>query len=146
MKQKYRPAIFIVVYTIVKNKPQYLILKRKLHWKGWEFPKGGKRFYETDLMTLRRELKEETGIKKFKIKNKFKINDGYDYDKLYSDRKGFCGQKYKVLFVVEVKKQKIKIDNLEHSNYKWVDFKTAKRILTWENQRKLLKKVNRKLF
>ena len=140
--KKYRQAIFVIVYSIVNNKPQYLLLKRKLHWKGWEFPKGGKRFYETDSMTLKRELKEETGLKIISIKNKLKISEGYDYDKEYSDRKKFKGQKYKTLFIVEVEKEKPRLDKLEHSNYKWVDFKTATRILTWENQKRLLGKVN----
>ena len=40
-KMKYRNAIFIVVYAKQKDKIYYLILKRKLHWKGWEFQKEG---------------------------------------------------------------------------------------------------------
>ena len=68
--KKYRPAIFVVVYRIDKhsNKPLYLLLKRKKHWKGWEFPKGGVEKGETERETLLRELKEECGLKILKIK------------------------------------------------------------------------------
>jgi len=142
MSQKYRPAIFIIIYTIIKNKPRYLLLKRKLHWKGWEFPKGGIERFEFKKSALKREIQEETGITKFKLKKKFKINEQYNYDKAYKDREGFKGQKYKRLFLVEAKKQKIKIDNIEHSDYKWTDFKTAIKKLTWGNQKKLLKEIN----
>jgi len=141
---KYRKAIFIIVYSVVKNKPQYLLLKRKLHWKGWEFPKGGIERFELLRSTLKRELKEETGITEFKIKKKIKINESYKYNKNYPERKGFIGQRYKQLFLVEVKKQKIKVDNLEHEDYKWVDFDKAIKMLTWENQKKLLKIANKK--
>jgi len=42
-KETYRKAVFVVVYRETKTGKdrKYLILKRKLHWKGWEFPKGG---------------------------------------------------------------------------------------------------------
>ena len=41
MKEKYRPGIFIVTYRKNKGVIEYIILKRKMHWSGWEFPKGG---------------------------------------------------------------------------------------------------------
>jgi len=67
--KKIRRAIFIVVYTQTKQGIKYLILKRKLHWKGWEFPKGGIKKYELRRFAIRRELKEETGLKPLKIKS-----------------------------------------------------------------------------
>jgi len=142
--KKYRRGIFIVVYAIVKNKPQYLILKRKLHWKGWEFPKGGveyKKFYETLLMAMRREVKEETGLKILGIK-KFDISGKYRYDKKYSDRKNFVGQTFEKLYAVEVEKSKVELDKKEHSDYKWVDFSDAVKKLKWKNQKDCLRIVD----
>lgn len=137
---RYRRGIFIVVYAIAKGKPEYLILKRKLHWNGWEFPKGGKRFYETEQMAVRREVKEETGLKILEIK-KFDSSGKYRYAKRYSDRKNFMGQTYK-LYAVKVKKGKVKLDEKEHSDCKWVGFSDAVRNLKWKNQKKSLKVVN----
>jgi 8-oxo-dGTP pyrophosphatase MutT (NUDIX family) len=139
-KSKFRKAVFIVTYSKVKNKIFYLILKRKLHWKGWEFPKGGINFLETKKQAVKREIKEETGLKILKIK-KFDFNGKYNYNKKYFDRKDFSGQTF-VLYSAKVKKEKVKLDKLEHSDYKWVDFNTAIKKLTWPNQRKSLKIIN----
>ena len=57
MKLKYRRGIFLVVYSLNDKKIKYLILKRKLHWKGWEFPKGGIKSNENMAKAVRRELK-----------------------------------------------------------------------------------------
>ena len=53
MKPKYRQGIFIVTYAKIGKRIEYLILKRKLHWSGWEFPKGGMETRESYKKTLR---------------------------------------------------------------------------------------------
>ena len=96
---KYRKAVFIVTYSRVKDKIYYLILKRKKHWTGWEFPKGAIEKKEKMIDAVKRELKEETGLKpKEKIK-RFRINGKYVYVKKFSDRKGFTGQTYTLLLL-----------------------------------------------
>jgi 8-oxo-dGTP pyrophosphatase MutT (NUDIX family) len=138
---KIRRAIFIVVYSRTKNGIKYLILKRKLHWKGWEFPKGGIERFEFRRFTIRRELKEETGLSPVKI-NSFDEKGIYNYDKEYVDRPGTSGQSYK-LYSAEVNfSKKIKLSKIEHSDFRWVSFSEAIKKLTWPNQRKCLKIVN----
>lgn len=138
---KIRKGIFIVTYSIVGKKIKYLILKRELHWKGWEFPKGGIEIFEFEKSSVKRELKEETGLSPIKI-TPFKKKGFYKYTKKYPDRKEYTGQGYK-LYSVQVRfSKKIKLDKLEHSDYRWVDFKTAIKKLTLENQRKCLRIVN----
>jgi 8-oxo-dGTP pyrophosphatase MutT (NUDIX family) len=136
---KYRKAIFIVTYARTKKGIEYLILKRKLHWKGWEFPKGGIKFFETKRGAVKRELKEETGLNALKVK-KFNNSGTYRYNKKFPDRKGFIGQNFQ-LYATEVKKSKV-VFGREHSDYKWVGFKEALKKLRWPNQRKSLKIVN----
>lgn len=138
---KYRKGVFIVVYTKAKDKVEYLILKRKLHWKGWEFPKGGVEKKENMLSSIKRELKEETGLKAIKIK-KFSEKGRYTYNKKCNDRPDIKGQEYH-LYSAEVKKKKLKLDKLEHSGYEWVEFKKAVKMLTWKNQRKCLRIVEK---
>lgn len=138
---KIRRALFIVTYALVGKEIKYLILKRKLHWKGWEFPKGGINFFELKRFALKRELKEETGLVPIKI-NSFSEKGLYKYNKKYRDRKGFDGQNYQ-LYSAEVEySKKIKLDKIEHSDYKWMKFKEAIKNLTWENQKACLKIVN----
>ena len=135
----YRKGIFCVTYYLEKNKPKYLILHRKLHWKGWEFPKGGLE-NGNEKKEVERELKEETGLKILKLKN-HKITGKYKYKKELHDRKNIIGQTYS-LYSAEVEKKEIKLDCLEHDKFKWVDFKTALKFLTWPNQRKCLRVVD----
>lgn len=139
-REKYRKAIFVVVYTIKNKKIEYLILKRKKHWVGWEFPKGGVEFFEMRNHAVKREVKEETGLKILKMK-KFKVYGKYNYDKEYSDRKGLVGQDF-LLYAAEVQSGKVTIDKREHSDFKWMNFKDAEKKLTWANQRKCLKIVD----
>ncbi len=142
-RMRYRKAVFVVAYARTKKGIEYLLLKRKLHWKGWEFPKGAINFLETKKRAVKRELKEETGLRPIKIK-KFDYSGGYPYDKIYPDRPGIIGQTF-MLFSAEVKKPakgKVKIDRLEHSGYNWVPFSRAVKMLKWPNQKKSLKIVN----
>jgi len=139
-KRVYRKSVFIVTYSKSKNKISYLILKRKLHWKGWEFPKGGIKSFETKKRAIKREIKEETGLNSLKIK-KFNVSGKFKYHKKFKDRPGFIGQSFS-LYSCEIPKKKIKFDKKEHSDYKWMNFKEAMKKLKWTNQRKSLKRVN----
>lgn len=144
---KYRRAVFVVAYKKEKIKRKskilYLLLKRKLHWKGWEFPKGGLNNGESVLAAVKRELKEETGNLGLNIR-KYNFSGKYDYDKEIRDRKGFKGQTF-ILFSAELKSKKIKLDSLEHSAFKWLDFDKAFSMLKWANQKRALVIVNNKL-
>ena len=137
----YRPAVFIVAYAREKKtgKILYVILKRKKHWKGWEFPKGGVEKGESLLKTARRETFEEIGLKAKKIKA-WRVSGRYKYARIYSDRPGFIGQTYKLLSA-EVKKGRIKVDKREHYFGRWMEFKEAMKKLTWRDQKKCLRIV-----
>lgn len=141
MKGRYRRAVFILTYFKQKGKIKYLLLKRHLHWRGWEFPKGGIERFEIRRLTIKRELKEETGLSPKRVSG-FKIKGRYNYEKKYNDRPGIKGQTYK-LYAVEVDSQKVKIDKREHSSYKWLTFTEARKKLTWPNQKKCLDVVDK---
>ena len=146
--EKYREALFIVTYRRAKNifgkeKIKYLVLRRHLHWVGWEFPKGGVEGNEIDLEVVGRELLEETGQSGFNIQ-KYRHSGRYKYKEKLEDRKEYVGQTY-TLFSAEIKNHKIEIDKKEHSSYKWVSFKKAEKLLTWKNQKKGLEIVNKNL-
>lgn len=146
MKQKYRRAVFIVVYAGNKEKIEYLILKRKLHWTGWEFSKGGIGKGEDILDAVKREVFEETGLKVLEIK-KFDFSGKFKYNKKLKDRPGFIGQDFS-LYATKVNKPKkgfIKLDKREHSDYKWLRYSDALKKLTFANQKKSMEIVNNKL-
>lgn len=138
--KKYRRAVFIVTYRKEKKKIFYLLLKRKLHWKGWEFPKGGIEAGEGFAQAAKRECKEECGQKPAKI-IMFPYSGKYKYLKILKDRPEVKGQTWK-LFGAEVSGNKVKFDKKEHSSYGWFGFKDAEKQLTWPNQKKCLKIVD----
>lgn len=141
--EKYRKAVFIVIYKRENKNPKYLLLKRKLHWTGWEFPKGGVKKNENLRDAAKREIVEETGQKPINIK-KYKVTGKYKYSKLLKDRPGYTGQIFS-LFSAELKNKKIRLDKKEHSAYKWLDFNKAIKKLKWPNQKKCLRIVHKNL-
>jgi 8-oxo-dGTP pyrophosphatase MutT (NUDIX family) len=143
-KEKYRRAVFGVAYSKDSSENiEYIILKRKKHWKGWEFPKGKIEKFETKKMAVRREVHEETGLKVLKVK-RFKEHGIYLYLKKLWDRPDKVGQTYH-LFAVEVEKGngKIKLDPIEHNGYEWMSYEKALKKLTWPNQKHCIKIVNK---
>ena len=125
------------------NKIKYLLLKRKKHWKGWEFTKGGIDAGETALQTAKREVREETGLRPIKL-SKHNSHGIYRYDRPLPDRPGMKGQTF-TLFSAEIPEGKIKVDKREHSGFKWLPFEKAVKILTWQNQKKCLRIVDKTL-
>ncbi|PIO07999.1 hypothetical protein COU59_02375 [Candidatus Pacearchaeota archaeon CG10_big_fil_rev_8_21_14_0_10_34_12] len=144
MPEKYRKAVFVVTYAKTKEGIMFLVLKRKYHWHGWEFTKGGINPRESKKSAVAREVFEETGENAKEIK-KFRVFGKYKYKKGLSDREGIVGQSFS-LYGVEIKFGKIKIDSKEHSSYLWLPFEEAMKKLTFRNQKHCLKIVNKWLI
>ena len=66
--KKYRKAVFVVVYSKTPKGVEYLILKRKKHWKGWEFTKGKIERFELKevLQMIREEFSTQLSIREIK--------------------------------------------------------------------------------
>lgn len=135
-KKKWRKGVFMVVYRYVNGRPKFLIQKRKLHWDGYEFPKGGADISENEKDCVKREIAEETGLPILKLKN-HRLKGKYLYDKELKDRPGVIGQTWE-LYSAEVGKGEVKLDPIEHSNYEWLSYRDARKKLTWDNQKESL--------
>lgn len=136
---RYRKGVFAIVFS----KNEYLLLHRILHWNGWELLKGGIRKNETLIKCLKREVKEETGLKIKRIID-MKKSGKFKYPNELSDRPGISGQTWH-LYAVEVCPGKVKIDKREHSAYRWEKYNIAYKLLTWPDFKKCLKLVNSRI-
>jgi len=134
-----RKGVSLVVYRKEKDKIFYLILKRKRRWIGYELIKGGKFKSESEIQTIKRELREEIRVKPIKIINlNYPTKFNYPKKNVFH-KKGFSANCY----AVEIK-GKIKLNN-EHSSYKWLTYNKAKNILTYQNLKIILGKANEKI-
>jgi 8-oxo-dGTP pyrophosphatase MutT (NUDIX family) len=138
---RYRKGVFCVIYSVQNNKIQYLLLHRKLHWKGWEFVKGGRKLFESLRVTAKREVKEETGLK-VKFLSKMNYKDKFNYDKKSQADWKARGFRF-IVFVCLVEKGRVRIDKKEHDKYIWIAYNQALRLLKWSNQKKALKITNK---
>lgn len=137
-----RRGVAALVYRKTDSGVRYLLLRRKKIWTGWEWLKGGCKFGEDEKTCLKREIMEEISVKSF-IPKRTKFTHSFFYFKpLVKDKRKWTGAKHR-LFLVEVHSSKVKVDNEEHSGYKWVDKKDALKMLTWDDQRKLFERIIR---
>lgn len=109
---------------------KFLLLKRTLQKGGfWQSVTGGAFFSEDKIEALKRELKEEIGIKKG-VKNI--INTNYSFS--FIDDEGNGLQEY--VYGIEIDpKQKISISK-EHTKYKWVTLQEALKFLKYKSNKK----------
>ena len=138
---RYRPGIGAVIYRKTSKGPRFLIFHRIKNWEGWELLKGGIQDGETKLKALKREIKEETGLKKYEIIKKTGKIIKYKWPKQFAkDHHIYFGAEHS-FYLIKAKESKIKIDKREHDSYKWVTAEEALKLLTYNNHKRILKYV-----
>jgi 8-oxo-dGTP pyrophosphatase MutT (NUDIX family) len=140
MAVKIRRGITAVIFRMKGQEPEFLILHRIKRWKGWEMLKGGKRGKEKPLETLKREIMEETGAKKFKVIAKLPFVLSFKISKQHVREMGFTHVSFPA-YLIEYSGPISLINNksIEHSKYKWVKYKDALKLLTFDTSKKELK-------
>lgn len=116
--------------TIIIENNKVLLIQQTDN--AWGFPKGHVENNETEQETAIRETKEETNLDVEIISNKkyiinYKINNDID--------------KEVVFFLAKKTSDKIKKQDEEIKNIKWVDLTKAFDIITYENTKNLYKEV-----
>ena len=116
------------------SKVEYLLLKRLPERNGfWQPVTGGVEEGETREEALRREIREETGIKSMITV----LEDIYYFE--FSDPDH--NQEY--VYGVEVSpSEAIMLDPKEHSEHRWCSYQAALRLLHWKENKEALKKLN----
>ncbi len=132
--------VMAVLYDVENGRPSYLIMHRILRWHGWELVKETIEDHEDDLTAITRGIKEETGLKEFKLRGKL----GYKFDWLWGDYRVVVEDVY--IFKTDMSKPiNLKQKVVEHDSYLWTSKEEALQRLTYENTRQVLELVDRKL-
>jgi 8-oxo-dGTP pyrophosphatase MutT (NUDIX family) len=123
----------VIAYTPLDSfYKQFVLLKSP---RGdWNFVKGHREKEETDHVTLKREIFEETGITRFKIHNylgkiKYKVM-----------KQGFQTEKEVKFYYVTTNNNRITLSS-EHVDYAWLHYDQAKQFLTFSQSRLILEKI-----
>ncbi|MBI4044233.1 MAG: acylphosphatase [Candidatus Diapherotrites archaeon] len=128
---KTKKGVTGIVYRPVGGAPLFLAVHRVLNWTGWEFPKGGVEEGETETQAVIREVIEETGLTKLKIKARLKAgleweSEGIKY--IYS------------VFLIESGSREVKLQTsvVEHDAFKWCTPWVAQFLLTHKENKALV--------
>ena len=126
----YEKSCGCVIYRIA-DELRVLIIKQARNG-NWSFPKGHVEEGETETQTAAREVFEEVGLK-------VKTKEGFRETIHYNPRPNV--NKDVVYFVAQSKISRIKLQKEEVSDYKWVRPEQALKILSFVNDKEVLKKA-----
>ena len=129
-----------IIFRKENNKTFYLLLhypsSAKASHEYWDLPKGHIEKGEKIEETVKREVREETGLDDIKIIEGFK-----EWIKYFFQFRGKRIFKIVTYFLAETKTKEAKI-SFEHTGYKWLPYKEALKKLTFKNAKEVLKKAN----
>jgi len=124
--------------------PHYLLL----HYpsRHWEFAKGHIEDGETVEQTVRREVREETGIGDLNIIPGFKEHAKYFFRRNYglegkAREKAPWVFKLVIFLLAKTTTEHVQISH-EHKGFAWLPFDQAVKKTTYKNAKELLKKAN----
>ena len=129
-----------VVFRKEGNKIYYLLLHypsgARTSMDYWDFPKGHIERGEKEIETVKREVKEETGLEDIKFVEGFK-----EWIKYFFKLKGKTVFKIVTFLLAEAETEEVKISP-EHIGYQWLPYKEALKQLKFKNAKEILKKAN----
>jgi 8-oxo-dGTP pyrophosphatase MutT (NUDIX family) len=130
-----------VVFKKEDDKIYYLLLRyqgtsHRTDKDYWDLPKGHIEKGETLEETVKREVKEETGLKDVKIVPGFKETIKYFFK--WEDKNIL---KFVTFFTAEAETDKVEISD-EHIGFEWLSYDQALSKVTFKNAKEILKKAN----
>lgn len=132
-----------IIFRLVDGVPHYLLL----HYPSghWEFARGHADPGEKEEETVKREVREETGIKDIKIIPGFKEYSKFFFRRTYNlkpEEKKNAPWVFKIvtLYLAETKTDRV-ILSKEHKDFAWLPYEAAVKKLL-KNGKGVLKKAN----
>jgi len=144
MPYKQPRSVQVVLFAETPRGREYLLLRRvDSHGGFWQTVTGSLEAGETHTDAAIREVYEETGyqphhdaliplgiVNRFEIAPQWRVK--YAPDVTHNEE---------VCFALEVARQDVLIDPVEHDAFVWVDYDTAAQMIYWESTRRALEAV-----
>ncbi|WP_308442916.1 bis(5'-nucleosyl)-tetraphosphatase [Apilactobacillus xinyiensis] len=121
-----------IVYRMVNDKPRYL-LEKSATSDFWGFPKGHVEAGENLVQAAVREIKEETGIDAT-------IDENFNYVVEYDMKNGH--HKTVTFYSSKVDTETVKLQKEEISEYVWLEYDQARKMVTFDNLKVALDAIN----
>ena len=125
-----------VIFRRAGDSVFYLLLNYPGSGSYWDLVKGHLEKGETELETLTREAREETGLTDLCIIDGFK-----EWIKYFFRSGGELISKLVTFYLAETRTEDIKI-SFEHIGYAWLPYEEAVKRLTYKNAQEILQKAN----
>lgn len=137
-------SVGAIIFRREGKETKYLLLHRSFDPKSgfkefWGFSRGLVEEDEDEIETVRRELKEETGLEEITFIPGFR--ESFQF---FFRWQGELVKKTAYYYLAETKKKKIYLSE-EHDDFAWLTFEEALKRLTHKNSKDLLKKAHRYL-
>jgi len=120
-------------YLLLHHQPNENKRVAKAAAGHWSFAKGHIEKGETTEQTVRREVKEETGIMELNFIAGFKQTIRY-----FVNYNGEKRMKFVAFFLAQTKQKKV-IISFEHQGYKWFSYEQAIRTISYSSDKQVLK-------
>lgn len=105
--------------------------------KYLDFPKGHAEKYETEIETLKREVKEETNLDDIEVIRGFKKNI-----KFFFKKDGNLINKEVVFYLIKSNSKEVKL-SFEHSGFTWLSYDEALKKINFKNSKDILKEAEK---
>lgn len=139
-----------------KGEKEFLLLHYRTEGRSggrnsghWDFPKGHMEKGENEEDTLRREVKEETGLTNIEILSGFRNKISYFYRAKSNEKeerekagRGINIFKSVVYFMAKTKESDVVISD-EHTEFEWLSYTDALNRITWDNSKNILRKAHK---
>lgn len=122
------------VGAVILNAKNEVLIMFSAANKYWEFPKGKVERGEKELDTLKREMYEETGIRRFRLHPAFRESIYYNFRV-----SGAVINKVVIYYLFKTGSE-IKVSD-EHAKFQWVNLDEVDKHLKHVNQKNLVKSV-----
>lgn len=145
----FETSVGAVVFCGDNDKRRFLVIKyRNGHW---EFPRGKKENGESEYQTMRREIREETGIVDMCIMPQFRetmrfyyIAHGMERTERIKDHACIFVCKKAVFYLARSTTFTVQLSH-EHQSYVWATYKQAQDLLTFDNAKEILDRAKKHL-